>query len=77
MPPRNRHLLTIECPACHEPLEPNGRGRTYCSNACRQAAYRRRLFTLWPATVHVIRNTRPDPKPAPKPARKRGMLRQK
>lgn len=30
------------CPACGEPVKPGHKGRRYCSNACRQKAYRER-----------------------------------
>jgi hypothetical protein len=44
---RLRHLVAEAsaepCPACGEPVKPGLKGRRYCSNACRQKAYRDRL----------------------------------
>jgi len=42
MPPRNDSRNdTAACPACGQPFTPAGR-RRWCSDACRQAAWRRR-----------------------------------
>jgi predicted amidophosphoribosyltransferase len=42
MPPRNdARNDTATCPACQKPFTRNGRQR-WCSDACRQAAWRRR-----------------------------------
>src|SRR5258708_15755939 len=42
-PPRNdaRNDTTLACPVCAAPFTPAGR-RRYCTDACRQAAWRRR-----------------------------------
>ena len=40
MPSRNV-CVTASCPVCGRPLPP-GRARRWCSDACRQAAWRRR-----------------------------------
>ena len=39
--PSCHDAVTIACPICQHPFTPNGR-RTFCSDACRAAAYRRR-----------------------------------
>jgi hypothetical protein len=45
--------MTAKCPQCFKRFWPHTRGRkkTYCSNACRQAAYRerkaRRAYHAW------------------------------
>jgi len=58
-PPRNdnRNDTAVTCPACGQPFTPAGR-RRWCSDACRQAAWRQR-------------HPAPDPaaRPAPPPAR--------
>jgi hypothetical protein len=41
--------LTIGCPICGTPFAPSGR-RRYCSDTCRQAAWRRRHPSSVPAT---------------------------
>ena len=38
---RNANVTARECAACHGPL-PAGRARQWCSDACRQSAYRTR-----------------------------------
>lgn len=38
---RNDGVTMRSCPVCHEGFEPQGRAR-YCSDRCRQAAFRRR-----------------------------------
>ena len=38
---RNGNVTARECAACHGPL-PAGRARQWCSDACRQSAYRAR-----------------------------------
>ncbi len=40
------------CAHCGATLPP-GRARQYCSPACRQAAYRRRASSAWPAPPHL------------------------
>lgn len=51
MPSRNGYV-TATCPVCQHPL-PTGRARTTCSDACRQALWRRRhqLPTLTPPAL--------------------------
>ena len=58
-PPRNdnRNDTAATCPACGQPFTPAGR-RRWCSDACRQAAWRQRHPAPDPATL-----------PAPPPAR--------
>jgi hypothetical protein len=55
LPNEGRNDTAIPCPACGQPFAPAGR-RRWCSDACRQAAWRRRH----PAA----------PAPAPPPPRK-------
>jgi hypothetical protein len=43
-PPSRNESVTASCCACGGPLPP-GRARTTCSDACRQAAWRRRNQT--------------------------------
>ena len=59
-PPRNdnRNDTAATCPACGQPFTPAGR-RRWCSDACRQAAWRQRHPAPDPAAVL----------PAPPPAR--------
>jgi hypothetical protein len=52
--PSRHDAVTMACPICRHPFTPAGR-RTYCSDACRAAAYRRR------------RDTRPASPAVPKP----------
>ncbi len=48
-PPRRDDSVTIRtCPACGKPVTPSGR-RRWCSDACKQAAYRRRATPPAPA----------------------------
>jgi hypothetical protein len=46
-PPRN-DAVTMACPVCGRPFRPVGR-RRFCSDACRQTAWRRRQPTPFPA----------------------------
>lgn len=39
--PLSHDTVTANCPVCHHPFTPDRR-HTYCSDACRAAAYRRR-----------------------------------
>lgn len=59
-PPRNedRNDTAAACPACGQPFTPAGR-RRWCSDACRQAAWRRRQPLPRPAARAL---------PAPPPA---------
>ncbi len=41
MTPSRNDIVTARCGACDAPL-PTGRNRQWCSDACRQAAWRRR-----------------------------------
>jgi hypothetical protein len=63
MPSRNdsRNDTGVPCPACGQPFTP-GRRRRWCSDACRQAGWRRRR----PAPQPV-----PAALPTPPPARER------
>ena len=54
-PPRNG-TVTATCGACEAPLATTGRARLWCSDACRQAAWRRR-------------HAPPSPQPALPPTR--------
>ena len=56
-PPRN-DTATTTCPVCHHPFTPTGR-RRYCSDPCRQTAWRRR---------HQLT---PPPPPPPPPGQRR------
>ena len=49
--PFHNDSVTIDCPVCHQPFSPQGRAR-YCSDRCRQAAFRRR-HQLTSPEVHV------------------------
>ncbi len=40
-PPSCHDPVTMICPVCQQPFTPTGR-QTYCEDACRAAAYRRR-----------------------------------
>ena len=42
--PSRHDAVTMTCPICQHPFTPSGR-RTFCSAACRAAAYRRRRDT--------------------------------
>jgi hypothetical protein len=56
-PPRRDDSVTIRtCPACGQPFTPSGR-RRWCSDACKQAAYRRR--TTPPAPAPALPACRP------------------
>ena len=46
--PSRNDGVTIACPSCTRPFAPVGR-RRFCSDACRQAAWRRRRPTPLPA----------------------------
>ena len=41
MPSRNDGATVLSCPVCYRSFEPQGRAR-YCSDRCRQTAFRRR-----------------------------------
>ncbi len=58
-PPRNdaRNDTTAPCPVCGAPFTRAGR-RRYCSDACRQAAWRRRAGQPPPPAVPPARNRR-------------------
>ena len=58
-PPRNdnRNDTAATCPACGQPFTPAGR-RRWCSDACRQAAWRQRHPAPDPAAL-----TSPEPGP--------------
>jgi hypothetical protein len=43
-PRRDDHVTTTACPVCASPFTPAGRQR-FCSQACRQSAYRHRQPT--------------------------------
>ncbi|HEX2772645.1 MAG TPA: hypothetical protein VHN18_09480 [Micromonosporaceae bacterium] len=43
-PPSCHDPVTMTCPVCQQPFTPTGR-QTYCEDACRAAAYRRRRDT--------------------------------
>jgi hypothetical protein len=60
MPPRNdARNDTAACPACGQPFTPAGR-RRWCSDACRQAAWRRRHPAAQPVSASaVLPPTRP------------------
>jgi len=60
MPPRNDSRNdTVACPACGQPFTPAGR-RRWCSDACRQAAWRRRQPAAPPGSAAaVLPPTRP------------------
>ena len=54
MPPRNDSRNdTAACPACGQPFTPAGR-RRWCSDACRQAAWRRRHPATPPASAAAV-----------------------
>jgi hypothetical protein len=59
-PSRDDGVTTRTCPACGRPFAPSGR-RRHCSDACRQAAWRRRHAPPAP------------PPPVPPPGRKRAI----
>ena len=60
MPPRNDSRNgTATCPACGQPFTPAGR-RRWCSDACRQAGWRRRH----PAPPAQTATLPPPPRPA-------------
>ncbi len=63
MPSRNdsRNDTGAACPACGQPFTPAGR-RRWCSDACRQAGWRRR---------HPVPGPLPAGLPPPPPARER------
>jgi hypothetical protein len=46
-PPSRNDGVTIACPICARRFRPSGR-RRFCSDACRQAAWRRRQPTAFP-----------------------------
>lgn len=46
--PSHNDGLTIACPVCGRGFRPVGR-RRFCSDVCRQAAWRQRHPTPWPA----------------------------
>jgi hypothetical protein len=57
-PPRDDNETTTpqrRCPICARPFTPIRR-QTYCTNACRQIAWRRRHTTLEPIKVAPARN---------------------
>jgi hypothetical protein len=58
-PPRNdaRNDETAACPACTAPFIRNGR-RRYCSDACRQAAWRSRITPPPPAILRAPQSRR-------------------
>ena len=47
-PSRDDDVTIRSCPACGQPYTPSGR-RRYCSDACKQAAWRRRHAPRFPA----------------------------
>ena len=54
MPPRNDSRNdTAACPACGQPFTPAGR-RRWCSDACRQAAWRRRHPAAPPGSAAAV-----------------------
>lgn len=56
--PSRDATVTATCPCCQRPTT-TGRGRLYCSPACRQAAYRRRhTTTVSPAPLPTTRTRR-------------------
>jgi len=58
-PWRDDAVTMRTCPACGQPFTPSGR-RRWCSDACKQAAYRRRAATPVPVpTVPAARPRRP------------------
>jgi hypothetical protein len=57
-PPRDDGVTTRRCPACGQPFTPAGR-RRWCSDACKQAAWRRSRTPAAPVP------------PVPAPGRKR------
>jgi hypothetical protein len=63
-PSRNedRNDSAAACPACGQPFTPAGR-RRWCSDACRQAAWRRRHPSPGPAAAGIA-----APPPAPRDA---------
>jgi hypothetical protein len=60
-PPRNdtRNDTTAACPVCGAPFTRTGR-RRYCTDACRQAAWRHRTATRPPAIPLQPRRSRRD-----------------
>lgn len=56
-PPRDDAVTTTRCPLCSSAFTPAGRQR-FCSHACRQAAYRRRLPSTPPTAVPTPRARR-------------------
>ena len=54
--PSRHDAVTMACPICRHPFTPAGR-RTYCSDACRAAAYRRRRDT--PPAPIIVPRTQP------------------
>jgi hypothetical protein len=59
-PPRNddRNDAAARCPVCGQPFTPAGR-RRWCSDACRQAAWRRSNPTLGPSPAGFPAPPRP------------------
>ena len=56
--PSRHDAVTITCPICQHPFTPFGR-RTFCSDACRAAAYRRRRDATTQATTPTIPPAQP------------------
>lgn len=68
------HALFPKCLVCKASIRNLRFGRLYCSNKCRQKAYRDRTFTPVGAPVHHDRNHKPKRRnagtpPLRKPAR--------
>jgi hypothetical protein len=58
--PLSSGSVTASCPVCTRPLPPGRRSRLYCSEACRQAAWRRRhAATLQPPALASKQPRRP------------------